>query len=135
MRGPLNSSYEIGGGVLIAVRSNLTSEVVVVPGIDMVEMVVVLCTYHKRKVYFCCLYIPSRSCAAVYQSYTTAVECVLDHIGIADEDTVFVLGDFNIPSCEWLSDPDHTRAFLPSNVGRPFACCDGRWFVTNESRD
>lgn len=116
-RGPLNSFCENGGGVLIAVRSGIASEVVVVADTDMVEMIVVRCVYGKRTLYICCLYIPSGSCADVYLLYASAIERVLDHIGIESDDTVFFLGDFNIPSFEWSPDPDNINVMITSNVG------------------
>lgn len=50
-RGPLNSESNFGGGVLIAVRSNRMSEMVMVDGIEMVEMVVVRCAFGKSITY------------------------------------------------------------------------------------
>lgn len=51
---------------MIAVRSTVLSESVDISGINTVEMVIVRCVFGKRITYFCCLYIPSGSCADIY---------------------------------------------------------------------
>lgn len=116
-RNALNSRNIIGGGVLIAIRSSVMSEAVVVEDTENVEMVIVKCIFSKRITYLCCLYIPSGSCTDVYFQYASAIERVLNNIGGDSDVSIFFLGDFNLPSFDWLPDPDNSNVLLPINVG------------------
>lgn len=73
-RSPSNSIHGSGGGVLIAVRSFLASEKVIVPGTENVEVIFVKVNVGGRNIYVCCMYIPSNSPVAVYVSYAAAIE-------------------------------------------------------------
>lgn len=116
-RNHLNSDCSIGGGVLIAVRSNIGSEYVAVPGTDNVEMIVVKCNFIGRIAFICCLYIPSGSSAETYMNCSVAIERMFDCIGSDPSHDIFILGDFNIPSFEWSTDPENINVLLPTNIG------------------
>lgn len=104
-RSSLNSEHERFGGVLIAVRTDIPSERVVVPLTENVELVLVKMKFHNMNVYVCCLYIPSGSPILVYQQYTEALERVIDFIDINVEDKFYILGGFNMESVSWVPDP------------------------------
>lgn len=65
-RSSLNSEKSSGGVVLLAVRSALSSEMILVPGTEDVEAVFVKLNLADRKVYVACMYIPSGSDVATY---------------------------------------------------------------------
>ena len=54
-RSIVNSESDVGGGVLIAVRSAIRSELVTVPGNEGVEMVLVRLEFERNSVFVCCL--------------------------------------------------------------------------------
>lgn len=101
-RSELNSVSEVGGGVLIAVKSDVNSELVVVPDIDGVELVVVRLRFDRADVFVCCVYIPSGSNVATYQRYGEAFEKILNYLDLGTEDELWVFGDFNLPHVDWL---------------------------------
>lgn len=128
-RSELNSDHERFGGVLVAVRSKIASERIVVPSTECVEMVVARLRFCKMCVYICCLYIPSGSPVSVYRQYTDALRTVVEFIDMDAVDKLYVAGDFNMRDVCWVREPDDddfsylnqlhcaSNAFLPSNVG------------------
>lgn len=105
-RSEANSTHERFGGVVIAVRTGIPSEKIIVPQTEDVELVVVKLRISRTNVYVCNLYIPSNSPIAVYQRYVLALERVIEHIDISIEDRLYVLGDFNMSDVRWLAQPD-----------------------------
>lgn len=110
-----NSDLGSGGGVLIAVRSNINSERIIVPSTETVEMIIVQLRFVNRRIILCCLYIPSGSSLPVYQDYIDALEKVFDEIGYESNDILCFLGDFNLRHVEWTYQPDYDEIGLPSN--------------------
>lgn len=101
-RSALNSTHERFGGVLIAVRSSIRSEIVEVPGTENVELLVVRVKCQTGFIYVCCLYIPSGSSVDVYNNYVLALERVFDFVDLEPSDEICVLGDFNLKGIEWV---------------------------------
>lgn len=101
-----NSVHKRLGGVLVAVKTSIPSEKIIVPQTENVELVVVKVRFGKTSVYVCSLNIPSKSPISVYQQYTVALERVIDHIDIGVEDRLYVLGDFNMSNVHWLPQSD-----------------------------
>lgn len=104
-RSELTSVHKTLGGVLIAVRSHIPSEKLIVPLTDDVELVLVRLRFSNRNVYVCCLYIPSGSPISVYHQYREALEKVIEFVDIDVEDKFYVLGDFNMTEVGWIPDP------------------------------
>lgn len=105
-RSELNSIHERFGGVLIAVKSCIPIEKVMVPRTENVELVLVKLQFHKANTFICCLYIPSGSPVSVYHQYTEALERVIEFVDLNVEDKFYVLGDFNMPKVSWIADSD-----------------------------
>lgn len=104
-RSELNSTRECGGGTLIAVKSSMTSERVLVPGVESIEYVLVKIKFRNVYAFVCCLYIPSNSPVAVYQDYTDSLQRIIDFIDLNVEDRLYVLGDFNMTGVQWSDVP------------------------------
>lgn len=118
-RSALNSDHERFGGVLVAVRSHIASERVVVPLTESVELVLVRLSFGKASVYVCCLYIPSGSAVSVYQEYEVALRRVIEFVDMNIEDKFFVLGDFNMTKVSWLREVDDDDGFSVGNFLNP----------------
>lgn len=116
-RSPLNSTRERGGGVLLAVRSEISSERIVVPNTDTVEIVSVRLNLNCKIIYIVCLYIPSGSADIVYCSYVEAITLFFCYVNVKDNDTVLIVGDFNMPSVDWINDDSNKRVLLPTSFG------------------
>lgn len=115
-RSHLNSHDASWGGVLIAIRSSVYSEQVFVPGTDNVEVVFVKLKLVDRNIYLACMYIPSGAKVEVYQSCADAIRKFVDHIRCDGNDSIFVMGDFNMSDVCWSQDPDKENTLLPSNI-------------------
>jgi len=100
-----NSIHERFDGVLVAVKSYISSERIIVPLTGGVEIVLVRLQFRNMCVYVCCLYIPSGSPISVYQQYTEALERIIDFVDMNVEDKFYVLGDFNMTYVSWITDP------------------------------
>lgn len=117
-----NSKHEKGGGVLIAVRlsSHYTSERLLIPGTENVEIVFVKIHVSNNtifsNIFLCCLYIPSGSSDEIYNCYMNALTIFLDFIKFTLNDVVVIIGDFNFPGIDWITDTINDRIFLPVNV-------------------
>lgn len=112
-RSSANSPFSNGGGVLIAVRANLHSERVLVPNSETLEILFVKCIIDKRVIHICCLYIPPAANENIFQAYIDTFEDYIDIIGTNTEESVYVIGDFNIPALKWCLDPDNSQIYLP----------------------
>lgn len=129
-RSKANSTRERFGGVLLAVKSGIPSEEVIVPQTEDVELIVVKIHFKGKFVYVCNLYIPSNSPIAVYHRYTIALERVIDHIDLSVEERLYILGDFNMPNVRWRPSTNdvysdygffsgtsfETKSLLPYNI-------------------
>lgn len=116
-RSSLNSPLSDGGGVLIAVRSNMYSERIVVPNSEILEILFVKCIIDNNIIHFCGLYIPPASNDTLYQAHIDTLEDYIGIIGTRCEETIYVIGDFNIPKMKWYPDPDNSQVLLPSGAG------------------
>ena len=67
-----NSVFAIGGGVLVAVKSEYASEVVIVPNSDNVEFITVKISFAKFNCIVCCVYISSDSSQITYFLYVAS---------------------------------------------------------------
>lgn len=108
-RSTMNSDSDVLGGVLIAVRSHIKSELVNVPGIDEVEMVIVKLHFDRMNIFICCVYIPSGSPVATYQLVDDAFHKVLNHLDLNTNDELWVFGDFNLSNVNWIAQSDCTN--------------------------
>lgn len=117
-RSPLNSEFERGGGVLIAVRSSpsYASERIIVPGTENVEILFVKLFSRGKTIFLCCLYIPSGSSDEIYRRYHDVLTLFLGFVGINCSDTFLIFGDFNLPNIEWCRESDGHNFLLPTNV-------------------
>lgn len=115
-RSPLNSANSAWGGVLLAVKSSLSSDRIIVPDTDDVEVVFVRINLADRKVYVACMYVPSGSDVDTYHRCSGALVKFFDFIRCGVNDTVFVMGDFNMTSVKWSPDVDRRSALLPSEM-------------------
>lgn len=113
-----NSIHEMGGGVLIAVRSSpsISSERIIVENEGGIEIVFVRIALVKSSIYICCLYIPSGSDNLVYDSHRAVLNSFLETTQIEDMDCMFVMGDFNLPMVDWTVDENNSCVYLPTNV-------------------
>lgn len=129
-RSALNSDSDLGGGVLIAVRSHISSELVTVPGTEAVELVLVKLKLERSNVFVCCVYIPSGSDVSTYRLYYDALEKTLNFIDLDSDDELWLFGDFNLSSIDWVSQTvsgncvddagsgfGYENVLIPSNVG------------------
>lgn len=117
-RSSLNNDSDVGGVVLIAIRSHIHSELVTVPGNEIVEMVLVL---------WC---LDSVWSGSTYRSYYEAFERALNSLDLDPADELWVFGDFNLSSINWISQSVSgsridgvssgfvdENVLIPSNVG------------------
>lgn len=115
-RSELNSENASWGGVFIAIRSRLSSERIIVPGTDDVEAVFVKVNLSNRTIYLACMYVPSGSNVERYQVCALALTKFIDFIKCDVNDSIFVLGDFNMTNVCWTPDPDRENALLPGVI-------------------
>jgi len=95
-----------GGGVLIAVDSELTSEVITSDEINDMEF---LCI--KLSLPITCSYIPPSSEFPIYANHLSAIQFISSKL--SDRDQLIVLGDFNIPRATW-STVETSNILIPS---------------------
>lgn len=117
-RSARNSVHALGGGVLIAARSDSFQrcERVLVSGIEHLEIVIVHVKSDTTFLYLVCLYIPSGSPGEVYDSYSSGLELIFDKLSLTSIETVLVFGDFNMPNVTWKIDDDFESILYPSNM-------------------
>lgn len=104
-----------GGGVLIAISRQYGSGQLFLPGADNVEYVCVKLKLLHHTIYIYCLYVsPSLTRAQRFATFKTHIEAI-NAINMSPADIIYVLGDFNLPSINWVTDYE-SNIFLPSNV-------------------
>lgn len=96
-----------GGGVLIAVSCHISSELISLNSTINIEFVSVQLNLKNKKVFVTCSYIPPASEQSVYHNHLQAIENVVQRAN--ETDSVFVLGDFNLPSVKWQCQPDYAN--------------------------
>src|SRR5699024_2440406 len=95
-----NTSDKItGGGVLIAVRKNLSSSMVFTG--QEVESVFVRLRINDKNILVGGLYIPPNSDGAIYKSHCRDLEIIFNRF--IDSDFI-IAGDFNLPKVNWNDD-------------------------------
>lgn len=100
-RSERNSIYGRGGGVLIAINSQLQSNKIIVPNNDVVEELYVLVSVNSAASYiFGAVYIPPASEISVYEYHTRSVEYIFEHY---PETKLSIMGDYNFPSTTFLN--------------------------------
>lgn len=104
-RSSLNSTKKIGGGVLIAVKINISSSVVICDSSNE-EIWVKLCVGDK-KFFICSVYFPPLANIFKYNAFIESLSTVSSTSDIIDN--ILVFGDFNLPNLQWISnDSDNT---------------------------
>ncbi|XP_037811233.1 uncharacterized protein LOC119603306 [Lucilia sericata] len=94
-----------GGGVLIAVSCNLSSELVVMESPhDDIEFISVSIKINGYQLFISCSYIPPSSHQSLYGKHAEAIRSVAR--SSKDGDSLFIFGHFNLPSTEWKFLPD-----------------------------
>ena len=111
-----NCVFNNGGGVLVAVKSRFSSEIVDVPNTLGVEFVAVKISFQKFKLFVCCVYIPSGASQQMYTLYETAFSSLFNVLNLNIEDKLIIVGDFNLPSVNWSFDIDNMNVLLPIRV-------------------
>lgn len=122
--------HHFSGGTLIAVQHTFSSSLVTLNGFHDIEYTCVEIQYSPDfKLYVYVAYIPPASTSDIYIKHLNAIKSIpLEH-----SDSIFVLGDFNIPSVDWIlpdeNSCDHLNVMLPMNITPLFAaeflnqCC------------
>lgn len=113
-RSHLNSLNASWGGVLLAIRSSLSSERILVPGTDDVEVVFVKLNFTNHNVYLASMYLPLGSDVGTYERCGEALQKFFDFIRCYVDDSIFILGDFNMADVFWSNDLE--RPLLPSEI-------------------
>lgn len=100
----ISSSNKIcGGGVLVAVRSNMISGEVYSP-YNNLEALFITIGSGSQKFLLCAAYIPPNQPSSCYSDFSDAVLCVTSTCGMID--STVIIGDFNLPNCKWNQDQD-----------------------------
>lgn len=114
------STYERGGGVLIAVRSYLICNDIILNNTNNIECVCVkISIANNSNVFVYNAYIPPNAISDVYSCHLRAITAV--HGMANPTDTIIVTGDFNIPCANWVFEESHSNVLLPTSVEPPFA--------------
>ena len=112
-----DSSIERGGGVLIAVHNDYSSELIHLNGDNSIEFVCVKINVNDTSdIFLYAAYIPPCSNAAVYEKHRNAI----NEIPSKPADTTIILGDFNIPQANWISDDD-SNVMVQTSVSPVYA--------------
>ncbi|XP_055591568.1 uncharacterized protein LOC129743557 [Uranotaenia lowii] len=123
-RSPLNSKKSTGGGVLLAVKSRFTAQLIEDSSWNDLELLWARIDLGDRKLYLCVVYVPpDRSTdLVVAESFS---HCLSKISSICSpEDDILVIGDFNMPGLKWCPShgaflfPDPMRSYFsaPSNI-------------------
>ncbi|XP_055621898.1 uncharacterized protein LOC129765522 [Toxorhynchites rutilus septentrionalis] len=112
-RSERSSSLRRGGGVLIAVRSSFRCNSVSLSNYSQLEQVVASVKLPDLTIYICGIYIRPNSHPDVYTMHSNAVCDICDRA--LDTDSIFVVGDYNLPYLSWTFDKD-INSYLPSNA-------------------
>lgn len=94
-RSPNTSVYCRGGGVLVATKKHLVSQLL--PSSPDIEQLIVLLECRSRNLLICTAYIPPRSPVEAYVSFSSSLENLSENIN-AD---LCIAGDFNLPHSVW----------------------------------
>ena len=93
-----------GGGVLIAIASNLYSEPFVLDCMPDIEFLAVIIKLRHKRIIVTCSYIPPSSPDYVYIQHAETIKSVAQTLNV--NDSFIVTGDFNMPSICWKFLPE-----------------------------
>lgn len=97
-------SRNAGGGVLIAVAKELSSELIVIdPSCD-IEFVAVSINLNFKRIFVTCSYIPPSSPQIIYMKHAEIIRTIASSSFAGD--SVCCFGDFNLPSINWKYIPE-----------------------------
>lgn len=101
-----------GGGVLIAVSCLFTSEAIVINNEHNIEFIGVRVKLKHKQIYLTCSYIPPKSDQVLYNQHYENIKSVVTLA--KPDDSVFIFGDFNLPTVSWKFLPD-SFFYTPTN--------------------
>lgn len=107
------SEFGRGGGVLIAVKRNLSCTLLPLSGYEHLEQVAVQIKLSGQSLYICSIYLRPDSDTNNYIAHAEASQQLLDMA--PDFDRVIVVGDYNLPHLTWVFDDD-LNSFIPTNA-------------------
>lgn len=100
VRSSLTSSFSRGGGALIAIRSDVVSNLICNPVIN-IEYVFVKFSFNNTNYVVCSVYFPPNCLISAYEAFISTVQSVL----LLHPDCVFIFyGDFDLPDVKWSND-------------------------------
>lgn len=117
-RDVLSTGCTRGGGVLIAVKKCIISNVVPLDNNNhLFDQLCVSVKSRKGRLYFCVSYIPPNSSEELYLGHIQNIMHFAENMNY--DDRCCVLGDYNLNNVIWhkLNDSPH---FMPSNVNKNF---------------
>lgn len=112
-RNASNSCLQRGGGVLIAIKSELNCRAVHLVDSDDLEQTAVRITLPLFSLFVCCIYIRPNSCPEKYKRHVDSVNQISTQAG--PRDVIVCLGDYNLPNLVWHFD-EEILAYLPINA-------------------
>lgn len=102
----------LGGGVLLAVRSEIKCEEYTNDDMKDIEAVCVRIPVASTFLYIFCLYIQCKGSIELYRMHLKAIESLRNNSNI--DDTIIVLGDFNLSSAVSWESNDLGFDFIPT---------------------
>jgi hypothetical protein len=111
-RSSANSIKSDGGGVLIAIKRCYESSLISSLDLD-VEFIAVKCVVNGCKHVVTCSYIPPSSDSDIYEKHAVLIDEIVCSSDVMTK--MFVYGDFNLSSLDWIENPDDSSFMLPIN--------------------
>jgi hypothetical protein len=99
-RNSATSIFSQGGGVLIAIRSNLSPSLINI-NTHNVEQIFVAANISSRRFIFCAIYLPPYYPLQLYESHVSVVDEV---ISLHSPHSFILVGDYNLPNIDWSFD-------------------------------
>lgn len=118
-RSPTTSKKKTGGGVLIAVHNMIKCEVISLAS-HRLEHICVKIMSKNKTIFVYAVYIPPNSSFEIYSNCVATLEEIYNIS--RPEDSVVVLGDFNLTDVNWSYDED-LQCMLPSSTLSDIECC------------
>lgn len=103
-----------GGGVLIAIRNNIASDIVEVNFDSNSEQIWAQVNSGRKTIFIGAIYIPPNSCEESYLSVLSSIDEVNNKMN--ENDAIFLFGDWNRPNLEFVRDDDNQNSLLPINI-------------------